>query len=236
MPTNRAKNSDACVIVYSIADRASFRVAHEALIGLQCPPSGPQRSFDKTNSQTEQPPQPRVPVVLLGNKKDLGHLRQVSGRVTLKFLFVGRSGLDLVLPIQVETSEGKELARRFSCSFCEVSAAEADDVDSGGGGDGLSSIFNQLIRDGRLFKIRQQDANNNAESGSGNGGGTNASSNRQRKRSVFTINRMLGSLIGRNSMPPDLPSARKGGAASQLASSMPNVAGSFRAVFKKRSV
>lgn len=130
-------------------------------------------------------------------------------------------------------SEGKELARRFSCSFSEVSAAEADvDSGGGGGGDGLSGIFTQLIRDARLFKIRQQDANNNAESTAGIGGNPNS---RQRKRSVFTINRMFGSLIGRNSMPPELPSTRKGGA-SQLASSMPNVAGSFRAVFKKRSV
>lgn len=85
MPTNRAKNSDACVIVYSIADRMSFRVAHEALISLQSSPAGPQRSFDKANPRQEQQQtddqeqssRPKVPVVLLGNKKDLGHLRQV---------------------------------------------------------------------------------------------------------------------------------------------------------------
>lgn len=153
---------------------------------------------------------------------------------------------------QVETSEGEELARRFSCvCFREVSAAETDESDHYSSSSSpprlldtpveelnLTGIFTQLIREARLHKIRQQDANNNAESPPGVQGNNNNNNNsRQRKRSVFTINRMLGSLMGRNSsMPPDLPSARAKGGASNLGSSMPNVAGSFRSVFKKRSV
>ena len=92
VPTTRAKNSDACVIVYSIADKASFRAAQEALIGLQADSSGggsknptQRRSFENDNrkdaetvADLDTAPVLAVPVVLLGNKKDLGHLRQVS--------------------------------------------------------------------------------------------------------------------------------------------------------------
>lgn len=128
--------------------------------------------------------------------------------------------------LQVNAAEGRELAKRFSCVFCEVSAADPAESEP----EDLADIFNQLIKEARSFKIRQQDANNNANNNNGS-----SHNSRQRKRSVYIINRMLGSLMGRNSMPPELPSSRKGGT-SQMASSMPNVAGSFRSVFKKRSV
>ena len=134
----------------------------------------------------------------------------------------------------MEAAEGRELAREFGCAFSEVSAAEANESEP----EDLADIFNQLIREARLFRIRLQDANNNANNHSTSSYTSNsaqAANNRQRKRSVFIINRMFGSLIGRNSMPPELPSSRKSGVA-QMASSMPNVAGSFRSVFKKRSV
>lgn len=125
--TTRAKDSDACVVVYSIADKASFRTAQEALAGLaqHCreqahrpvatSPLTPGRGRRVTlgNNQQEHnnkhPLKSRsnataavdqqqshnnevikdvvdssghadhlaVPVVLLGNKKDLAHLRQV---------------------------------------------------------------------------------------------------------------------------------------------------------------
>jgi GTPase SAR1 family protein len=59
------------VIVYSIADRGSFRTAHEALISLRG--NGIQRSLDKHTTAASD----HVPIVLLGNKKDLDHLREV---------------------------------------------------------------------------------------------------------------------------------------------------------------
>ena len=93
----------------------------------------------------------------------------------------------------METAEGRELASQYGCVFREVSAAEADQSPT----EDLAGIFNQLIREARTYKIHRQDANNNANSDGGGGGGNNGS--RQRKRSVFTINRMFGSLIGRNS-------------------------------------
>ncbi|KZS08644.1 Uncharacterized protein APZ42_027313 [Daphnia magna] len=204
--TTRAKNSDACVVVYSISDRTSFEAAHEALIALQTnnSTSCQRKSFEDDNKEEHEinlSPL-SVPVVLLANKKDLGHLRQVNA------------------------AEGRELAKQFSCVFCEVSAADPAESEP----EDLADIFNQLIKEARSFKIRQQDANNNANNNNGS-----SHNSRQRKRSVYIINRMLGSLMGRNSMPPELPSSRKGGT-SQMASSMPNVAGSFRSVFKKRSV
>ncbi|KAI9565573.1 hypothetical protein GHT06_009365 [Daphnia sinensis] len=207
VPTTRAKNSDACVVVYSISDRTSFEAAHEALVALQTnnSTSCQRKSFEDDNKDEQEinlSPL-SVPVVLLANKKDLGHLRQVNA------------------------AEGRELAKQFSCVFCEVSAADPAESEP----EDLADIFNQLIKEARSFKIRQQDANNNAN----NNNGSSHNNSRQRKRSVYIINRMLGSLMGRNSMPPELPSSRKGGT-SQMASSMPNVAGSFRSVFKKRSV
>lgn len=84
VPTTRAKNSDACVVVYSIADRTSFRAAEEALIALQAVSNNSQRnSFEDDNKDQDNVPpidtsSLSIPVVLLGNKKDLGHLRQVS--------------------------------------------------------------------------------------------------------------------------------------------------------------
>lgn len=82
MPTTRAKNSDACVVVYSISDRTSFEAAHEALIALQTnnSTSCQRKSFEDDNKEEHEinlSPL-SVPVVLLANKKDLGHLRQVS--------------------------------------------------------------------------------------------------------------------------------------------------------------
>lgn len=238
IPTSRGnKSSDACVVVYSIDDRESFRIAQEALHSLthpKAPPNPKDRNPPEIHPSSDEPVIPisssRIPVVLLGNKRDLGHLRQV------------------------ETSEGKELAKRYGCTcFCEVSAAEMDCTEdhheenvhhhsrrsSSSNELGLNGIFTQLIREARLHKIRLQDSNNNPDNNHqpSSQQNNNNNNNRQRKRSVFTINRMFGSLMGRNSsMPPELPSARGGKAGSQLGSSMPNVAGSFRSVFKKRSV
>jgi len=78
VPATRAKNSDACVVVYSISDRTSFKAAHEALAALRA--SSQRKSFDDDNKEEPEinPAPLSVPVVLLGNKKDLGHLRQVS--------------------------------------------------------------------------------------------------------------------------------------------------------------
>ena len=96
--TSRAKTSDACVLVYSISDRSSFRAAREALSDLyqeqqQSPTDDTSRTENTiTNNDTNRNRkesqsseksitscnhQRSAPIVLLGNKKDLAHLRQV---------------------------------------------------------------------------------------------------------------------------------------------------------------
>ncbi|XP_069041090.1 GTP-binding protein Rit1 [Lepisosteus oculatus] len=70
------------IISYSITDRRSF---HEA------------REFKQLIYRVRRTPD--TPVVLVGNKSDLGHLRQVS------------------------VEEGRGLAREFQCPFFETSAA-----------------------------------------------------------------------------------------------------------------
>ena len=97
MPTLRAKNSDACVIVYSIDDRESFSAAKEALLTLLGSPKQTNK-YEQTENNLNQSDrsnleasgtlklikdeeisrQLTVPVVLLANKKELGHLRQVT--------------------------------------------------------------------------------------------------------------------------------------------------------------
>ena len=129
----------------------------------------------------------------------------------------------------MSTAEGCELARRHCCSrFYEVSAAEAEKTEPD-----IGAIFTQLVRQARAYRLQQQQQPAAGGGGGGGGGGlpcgvAACATGRQRKKSVFTINRMLGSLIGRNSMPPELPSS--------MGTSLPNVTGSFKSVFKKRSV
>ena len=71
----RAKNSDACVVVYSIADRSSFRAAQEVLLALH---SNWLIQPQQQQQHQQQHQQQQLPVLLLGNKKDLEHLRQVG--------------------------------------------------------------------------------------------------------------------------------------------------------------
>ncbi|XP_076338580.1 ras-related and estrogen-regulated growth inhibitor-like protein [Tachypleus tridentatus] len=83
VPEEEVRWADACAVIYSICDRDSFNKAHECLDlihRLRAP------SY--------------VPVVLLGNKKDLEQGRQVS------------------------LEDGNELASQYGCQFCEVSAAD----------------------------------------------------------------------------------------------------------------
>ena len=75
--------ADAIVVVYSIVDRRSLKRAQDIL--------------DSVSGQTR----PNVPVLLLGNKTDLEHLRQVSRD-------------DVVL-----------MTHQYRCRHCEVSVAES---------------------------------------------------------------------------------------------------------------
>ncbi|GAA6090429.1 ras-related and estrogen-regulated growth inhibitor-like protein [Tachysurus ichikawai] len=78
--------ADGIVLVYSICDRTSFEVVQQQVALIQ-----------KLSSSLSSP----VPMVLVGNKRDLQHRRVVS------------------------SEEGRLLALSADCGFFEVSAAEA---------------------------------------------------------------------------------------------------------------
>ncbi|XP_034959562.1 ras-related and estrogen-regulated growth inhibitor-like protein [Zootoca vivipara] len=83
----RIQWADGFVLVYSICDRASFNSVQ------------PKIQFIK--AAKEGPAQEKVPIVIVGNKRDLHHRRTVS------------------------SEEGRLLALSLDCEFYEVSAAEA---------------------------------------------------------------------------------------------------------------
>lgn len=127
--------ADAFVVVYSITDKDSFQWAVSTIQEL-----------------SERRPSARV--LLLGNKSDLGHLREV------------------------EEVEASTLALRYSTHFSELSTAESCEAVA----DALDSY---------LKEIKSQRHHSGMSSGN--------VSPKQRKLSVT---RMLGSLIGRHSPPP----------------------------------
>lgn len=65
-PIEQIQWADACLIVYSITDRESFKYAMRALANM--------KSLQNT-----------ISAYLIGNKSDLDHLREVSVKVTLKW-------------------------------------------------------------------------------------------------------------------------------------------------------
>lgn len=76
--------ADAVIVMYSIINRSSFHIAQKMLQKLQLlKPTTP------------------VPVILLGNKRDLLHRREVS------------------------LAEGRKVAEHFGSQFYEISAAES---------------------------------------------------------------------------------------------------------------
>lgn len=83
----RIQWADSFVLVYSICDRASFDILP------------PKIQFIKAAKEGQS--QEKVPIVIVGNKRDLHHQREVS------------------------SEEGRLLALSLDCGFYEVSAAEA---------------------------------------------------------------------------------------------------------------
>ncbi|XP_053107274.1 ras-related and estrogen-regulated growth inhibitor-like protein [Hemicordylus capensis] len=80
--------ADGFVIIYDISDKASFAFAKALLFRIrECHAGACKRASEST-------------VVLVGNKQDLSHMREV--------------GWD----------EGQKLALDYKCQFCELSAAE----------------------------------------------------------------------------------------------------------------
>lgn len=84
--TKKVQWADGCVLVYSICDRASFNTVCNLVHAIRS--TRDYLSADK------------VPIVILGNKRDLHHRRAVP------------------------SEEGRLLALKTDCHFYEVSAAE----------------------------------------------------------------------------------------------------------------
>ncbi|KAG7253019.1 hypothetical protein CRUP_017054 [Coryphaenoides rupestris] len=86
--------ADAVVLVYSVAERASFDLIpglHQRVV---------RAAGDAPRHTAGAPPPPAPPVILLANKSDLVHLRQVDAQ------------------------QGPLLAASLGCSFYELSASE----------------------------------------------------------------------------------------------------------------
>ncbi|XP_045592452.1 ras-related and estrogen-regulated growth inhibitor-like protein [Procambarus clarkii] len=128
--------AEAFVVVYAITDKHSYRWAANTLQEL-----------------SER--RPSASVLMMGNKSDLGHLREV------------------------EEVEARSLALTHSARFSEVSTAESCVPVA----DALDSFLKEV----------------KAQRGSNSGNLLGNGSPKQRKLSVT---RMLGSLIGRHSPPP----------------------------------
>lgn len=126
-PLEQVQWADACVVVYSITDKSSFQYALEALENLQ--------KIRTVNN---------MPVVLLGNKSDLEHLREV------------------------EEVEGRTTAIQAGCHFFEVSVAENSFE--------VFQAFEYLITECRNLNSVQ-------------------------KTRKFSVSKMFGTLIGKNSPP-----------------------------------
>lgn len=101
---------DGFILVYDITDRGSFEDV-APLKGLLDEVKRPKH----------------VPLVLLGNKADLDHARQVA------------------------TEEGERLAADMACAFYECSAC-ADQVGTGGG---VAEAFHELCREIRRRRAVQ---------------------------------------------------------------------------------
>ena len=76
------ETADAIVVMYSVTDRSSFHVARETLDWLAMEftledKANEINGFPFTESKVWHPPV-MCPVLLLANKADLNHLRQVS--------------------------------------------------------------------------------------------------------------------------------------------------------------
>ncbi len=69
----RLRASDAAVVLYSITDRSSFHSAREALEAMAAAGEEGEEEGEDGGGPIE------APVLLLGNKVDLSHLRKVSG-------------------------------------------------------------------------------------------------------------------------------------------------------------
>ncbi|XP_061413821.1 ras-related and estrogen-regulated growth inhibitor-like protein [Lethenteron reissneri] len=132
--------ADALLLVYSICERDTFAMlySHRSLLRhaarRRLPPPGSRGSDgggDQRRRRAGSLPQPGVtptptpapPLLLVGNKLDLEHLRTVA------------------------SGEGRALALALDASFVEVSAA--DDCDAGVGG-GVHRALGALARDALL--------------------------------------------------------------------------------------
>lgn len=139
------RNGEGFLLVYSITSRLSF---------------------DEINTFYQQIRRVKdrdfFPMVLVANKCDLEHDRQVSSQGKRE-----DPSLNLFLNVYAYshfmTTEGRDLARNFGCSFIETSAKQRINVDE---------AFSNVVRDIRRFNKEMEGGRGvGAANGNGNGYG-----------------------------------------------------------------
>ncbi|RWS14200.1 ras-related and estrogen-regulated growth inhibitor-like protein [Dinothrombium tinctorium] len=146
--------ADGCVIVYSICDMLSFKRAQDYLRAVN----------DNRNSIN-------VPVILLGNKRDLEIRREV------------------------DLKKGRQVAVQFGCQFYEISAADSF-VGVSLAFENLIREIRSLNARRRENQISHQ---NHFHSHSNHS--HNQAHNAHKKLSLITVSRVFGAVFGRNTSP-----------------------------------
>ncbi|XP_042855226.1 ras-like protein 2, partial [Penaeus japonicus] len=118
VPRETVTWAEAWLVVYSITSWETFRVAVRAVEAVAAACGGDQ---------------PNPPVLIMANKKDLEHIRQVP------------------------ENEGRKLAEQYGCRFVEVSAAEMVSQVN----DSIDSLLRQIIPS-QLKEPDPQDSANSA--------------------------------------------------------------------------
>ncbi|TRY76682.1 hypothetical protein TCAL_10359 [Tigriopus californicus] len=240
LPINRIRSSDAAIVVYSITDRNSFHIAREALDVLA----------------TLTPPV-EIPVLLMANKIDLNHLRKVSiseGRelsrqynTAFHEVSVADDPVDTITVMNRVIRElwiAKMEAHRnlfllsppFMHMFQSRLAVPPNSVSSDQrcprSKSSDSSPTNSPPRKTTTATCSTQEHAAPCPTPST----TEVERDRSRKHTVFSMGRVFSHLMGRGSLPPDLPSSSSGSTVTVKERGMSTDRLSLKKVFKKRSV
>lgn len=124
------RNGEGFLLVYSITSRMSFDEIHTFYHQIR---RVKDRDF--------------FPMVLIANKCDLEHDRQVSSHGKTPNFFTENHWKGSAINTKAFFIEGRDLAKSFGCIFIETSAKQRINVDE---------AFYHVVRDIRRFNKEQQ--------------------------------------------------------------------------------